>query len=75
MPTSSQIKLSQAPQLAIPVSNLEFSAQQESASSPIKRAPGQIDWLPSGVMHPLINNGTKTARFVILEFNAKGPKP
>jgi quercetin dioxygenase-like cupin family protein len=63
------------PQLVVPVSNLEFSAQPGSTNSPIKRSPGQIDWLPTGVMHPLYNNGSETARFVVLEFNAEKPKP
>ena len=64
-----------SPQLGAPVSTLEFSAQASSADSPIKRSPGQIDWLPTGVMHPLYNNGAATARFVILEFNPEAAKP
>jgi quercetin dioxygenase-like cupin family protein len=63
------------PQLVVPVSRLEFSAQPGSADGPIKRAPGQIDWLPNGVMHPLYNNGNARARFVVLEFNPEPPKP
>jgi quercetin dioxygenase-like cupin family protein len=61
------------PQLVVPVSNLQFSAQP-GTDSPIKRSPGQIDWLPAGVMHPLYNNGPQTARFVVLEFHPE-PKP
>lgn len=75
VPPTSQIKLSQAPQLSVAVSNFEFSVQPGSASSPIKRSPGQIDWLSNGVMHPLINNGAEPARLVVLEFNPEPPKP
>lgn len=63
------------PQLVVPVSNLQFSAQPGSADSPIKRTPGQIDWLPTGIMHPLYNNGAEPARFVVLEFNPEPGSP
>jgi quercetin dioxygenase-like cupin family protein len=77
MPPKSQIDhLGQgAPQLGVPVSNLELSAQAGAADSPIKRAPGQLDWLPTGVIHPLYNNGTETARFVVLEFHPEAASP
>jgi quercetin dioxygenase-like cupin family protein len=72
MPPKSQIgNLPQAPQLIVPVSKLEFGVQPGSADTPIKRVPGQIDWLPNGLMHSLTNNGGQPARFVVLEFNSK----
>jgi quercetin dioxygenase-like cupin family protein len=67
-------ELSHEPQLIIPVSDLAFSAQQGTAAA-IQRAPGQIDWLPTGVMHPLYNTSAEPARFVVLEFNAESVKP
>ena len=68
-------QLQQVPQLVVPVSKLEFGVQPGSADTPIRRTPGQIDWLASGVTHPLINNGSETARFVVFEFNPEAAKP
>jgi quercetin dioxygenase-like cupin family protein len=65
----------QGPQLIVPVSDLEFGVKPGSTDTPLKRAPGQIDWLAAGMKHPLINNGPQTARFVVLEFNAEAAKP
>lgn len=76
MPPKAQFgNLPQVPQLVVPVSSLEFGVQPGSSDSPIKRSPGQIDWLPTGVMHPLINNGSQSARFVVLEFHLEPAKP
>ena len=63
------------PQLIVPVSNLEFAVQAGSADTPIKRGPGQLDWLPSRPAHALINNAKTPARFVALEFNPEKGKP
>jgi len=77
VPPTAQVdkRLHAVPQLIVPVSGLEFGVQPGSADSPIRRAPGQVDWLPSGPMHALINNGKHAARFVALEFNPEQPKP
>ncbi len=76
MPPKSEFgQLPQAPQLIVPVSNLEFGVQPGSAESPIKRAPGQIDWLSTAPMHRLINNGAAAAHFVVLEFHPEVTKP
>jgi len=77
VPPTAQVdkQLHAVPQLIVPVSGLEFGVQPGSADSPIRRVPGQIDWLPSGPMHALINNGKHAARFVALEFNPEQPKP
>lgn len=76
MPPKAEInRLAHDPQLVVPVSNLDFSAQPGPAHSPMKRAPGQIDWLPTGIMHPLYNNSAETARFVVLEFNPEPGSP
>ncbi len=63
------------PLLAVPVSDLEFTAQPGPSTSVIKRAPGQIDWLPGGIMHPLFNNTGKPARFIVLEFKPEAGSP
>jgi len=76
MPPKSQLgNLGQNPQLGVPVSNVQFGVEAGSADSPIKRTPGQIDWLPTGVMHPLINNGAESARFILLEFTPEPGSP
>ena len=56
------------PHLVIAVSDLDLTSQTESASSNIKRAPGGLAWVPSGVTHTLANNSSKAAQFVTLEF-------
>ena len=56
------------PHLVIAVSDLDLTSQTESAGSNIKKAPGGLAWVPSGVTHTLANNGTKPAQFVTLEF-------
>jgi len=67
--------LHDVPQLIVPVSNLEFGVQTGSPDSPIMRVAGQIDWLPGGPMHALINNAKTSARFVALEFHPEPSKP
>lgn len=68
-------QLHAVPQLIVPVSNLELGVQPGSPDSPIRRAAGQIDWLPGDPMHALINNARTSARFVALEFNPEKAKP
>ena len=68
-------QLQALPQLVVPVSNLEFGTQAGSTDTPLKRSPGQIDWLPSRPMHALINNAKTSVRFVALEFNTEKAKP
>ena len=68
-------QLHAVPQLIVPVSNLEFGVQAGSADTPLKRSPGQIDWLLSRPMHALFNNAKTSARFIALEFNPEKAKP
>ena len=77
VPSTAQVdkQLHAVPQLIVPVSELEFGVQPGSPDSPIRRAAGQIDWLPGGPMHALINNAKTSARFVALEFNPEKTKP
>src|SRR5262249_53087616 len=64
-----------APHLVVPVSDLDLTQQTASASSAIKRAPGEIGWVPAGVTHTLFNNSSRPARFVALEFKAEKQNP
>jgi quercetin dioxygenase-like cupin family protein len=56
------------PHLVIAVSDLDLTSQTESASSNIKKGHGGLAWVPSGVTHTLVNNSSKAAQFVTLEF-------
>ena len=60
------------PRLMIAVSELDLAnvAQTETASSPIKRQPGGLVWMPAGETHILVNNSMKAAQFVTLEFKS-----
>lgn len=49
--------------------DLNLTDPTRSARNNIKRAPGEIDWVPAGVRHTLTNNSLKPAQFVFLEFN------
>jgi quercetin dioxygenase-like cupin family protein len=62
------------PRLVVAVSDLDFAGQPETAGNDIKRAPGYVGWVPAGVSHPLINNGSKPAQFVTLEFKPEQQK-
>jgi quercetin dioxygenase-like cupin family protein len=72
MPPSSRLEkhTHATPHLVVPVSDLDLTQQTDSASSAIRRAPGEIGWVPGGVTHTLINSSSSPARFVALEFNA-----
>jgi len=69
-----ETQLHAVPQLIVPVSNLAFGVQAGATDTPIIRSAGQIDWLSSRPMHPLINNAKVSVRFVALEFNPEQPK-
>jgi quercetin dioxygenase-like cupin family protein len=56
------------PHLVIAVSDLDLTSQTDLGSSDVKRAPGGLAWVPSGVTHTLVNNSSKAAQFVTLEF-------
>jgi quercetin dioxygenase-like cupin family protein len=56
------------PHLVIAVSDLDLTSQTESAGSNVKKGPGGLAWVPSGVTHTLVNNSSKAAQFVTLEF-------
>jgi hypothetical protein len=60
--------------LVVAVSDLDFAGQPETVGNDIKRAPGYVGWVPAGVSHPLTNNGSKPAQFVILEFKQEQQK-
>jgi quercetin dioxygenase-like cupin family protein len=76
VPPTAQVDnhLHAVPQLIVPVSNLAFGVQAGSTDTPIIRSSGQIDWLSSRPMHPLINNAKSSVRFVALEFNPEQQK-
>lgn len=63
------------PHLVVPVSDLDLTAKTDSSSNVIKRTPGEIGWVPTGVTHALVNNSSQPARFVTLEFHPEKPKP
>jgi quercetin dioxygenase-like cupin family protein len=63
------------PHLVVPVSDLDLTQQTQSASSAVKRASGDVGWVQSGVTHALVNNSSRPARLVALEFKTEAPKP
>jgi uncharacterized RmlC-like cupin family protein len=56
------------PHLMVAVSDLELSSRTVSAKESIKREPGGLVWMPAGITRTLVNNSTKAAQFVTLEF-------
>jgi uncharacterized RmlC-like cupin family protein len=58
------------PHLIIAVSDLDLAsvARTESASSNIKRTPGGLAWVRTGVAPTVINNSSKPAQFITLQF-------
>ncbi len=56
------------PHLVVAVSDLDLTSQTDTAGNNFKRAPGGLAWVPAGVTHTLINNSSKQAQFVTLEF-------
>jgi quercetin dioxygenase-like cupin family protein len=63
------------PHLVVPVSDLDLTEQSGFSSREIKRAPGETGWIPGGVTHTLINNSSRPAQFVTLDFKQEQPKP
>jgi quercetin dioxygenase-like cupin family protein len=56
------------PHMVVAVTDLDLSSQAESATASIRKSPGGLAWVPSGVTHSLANNSSRPAQFVILEF-------
>jgi len=77
MPPSSRLEkhTHATPHLVVPVSDLDLIQQAGTGSGAIRRAPGEIGWVPAGVTHTLVNNSPRTARFVTLEFKAEKQNP
>jgi len=65
----------QMPHLFVPVSDLELTTEFGSSSSrTVKRASGEIAWIPGGgVSRTLVNNTTHPMQFVTVEFKAEKP--
>jgi quercetin dioxygenase-like cupin family protein len=59
---------SQTPHLMIAVSDLDLSVRINVLTDPIRKSPGGWIWMDDGETQTLINNSTKAARFVTLEF-------
>ena len=77
MPPSSRLEkhTHATPHLVVPVSDLDLTQQAGTGSGAIRRAPGEIGWVPAGVTHTLVNNSPRTAQFVTLEFKAEKQNP
>ncbi len=61
-----------APHLFVPVSDLELTQELGSSSRRVKRASGEVAWLPGGgVAHALVNNTTRPMQFVTVEFKTE----
>jgi quercetin dioxygenase-like cupin family protein len=61
-----------APHLVVPVSDLDLTQELGSGTRAVKRAPGEINWVPGGgVAHTLVNNSSRPAQLVTLEFKAE----
>jgi len=59
------------PHLAVAVSDLNLTQEIGAATSEIKKATGDLAWVPSGVMHTVINGSAKPAQYVALEFKTE----
>jgi quercetin dioxygenase-like cupin family protein len=60
------------PHLFVPVSDLEFTQELGTSNGTVKRASGEVAWLPGGgVAHMVANNTTRPMQFVIVEFKAE----
>jgi len=63
-----------APHLFVPVSELDLTQELGSSGRHVKRAPGDVSWIPGGgVAHALVNNSAQVAQFVSVEFKAEKP--
>ncbi len=57
------------PHLLVAVSDLELRTSPAGrAGTPIHLKPGDVEWIPVGPRHTLMNLGKQNARFVVLEF-------
>ena len=76
MPPSSRLEkhTHTLPHLVVAVSDLDLGSQTDSATAAVKKAPGGLAWVPSGVTHTLVNNSSRPAQFVTLEFKPEEPK-
>ena len=64
----------QLPHLFVPVSDLELTQELGTSSRTVKRASGDVAWLPGGgVAHALVNNTTRPMQFVTVEFKTEKP--
>ncbi len=59
------------PHLAVAVSDLNLTQQTGETTSEIKKATGDLAWVPSGVTHTVINSSAKPAQYVALEFKTE----
>jgi quercetin dioxygenase-like cupin family protein len=65
-----------APHLFVPVSDLELTQELGSTSRTVKRASGEVAWIPGGgVAHALVNNTTHSMQFVTIEFHPEPGSP
>jgi quercetin dioxygenase-like cupin family protein len=60
-----------SPHLAVAVSDLDLSQEIGVVTSEIKKATGDLVWVPSGVTHTVTNSGAKPAQYVALEFKTE----
>ncbi|HKD81956.1 MAG TPA: hypothetical protein VKH81_19840 [Candidatus Angelobacter sp.] len=61
-----------APHLLVPVSDLDLIQELESGNRMVKRASGQVAWVPGGgVAHTLVNNSPRPMQLVTLEFKTE----
>jgi hypothetical protein len=56
------------PHLMVAVSDLDLSSLTKAAKENIKREPGGLTWMPASESQFLVNNSTKAAQFITLEF-------
>jgi len=57
------------PHLVVPVSDVELRTEAEGkGATTAKFATGDVQWIPAGETHTVTNIGSKTARFVVVEF-------
>lgn len=63
------------PHLVVPISNLDLTEQSGITTREIRRAPGEVGWIPGGITHTLINNSKSPAQFVTLDFTVERQKP
>ena len=77
IPPSSQLArhMRKTSYLVIAVSALDLASQSDASSNSIQQDPGWVSWVPADDTHALINNSTKPAQFITLEFNPEKQNP